>query len=510
MGAAAAGDGGTSNRAGAPSTAGTSLDSGGDGAVPNGDALSVVSISPADGESSVERDVTIEVTFSAPVAAKTITAKSFSVTGPDGDVVGKLSVDGVTATFTPETAWSLLADYTVELAGSISSVDASQLDEAQSFAFQTRDGHFGAPKRLLSRQYNFFPKPIGTKAGHVALNWSDGLSPSSMLVNMFDPKSETWSETSPARGDAQNSYGDGCIGLSESGQAFAVASGTAPSWNRYDGVAWGTPTKLGVGEHDFRCALADDGTALLVWEVFDGSATTFFAATQSSNNQRSATKTLWIGGTVWGVRRLGPGLVVFIAHQDDRALYAHVYRPADGWLAPQAITAAGADVNVVAYDTDESAAIFVWADASKVMKASVFDGTTWTVHDLGSLSSGASGAGARVGRSGHIVSWGTGGNNYAAQFTLAGGWGEPAKLGAAIGIDYGQTVEVDTSGNALAAWSTGSAITWRRAPHGTREWSDVHLIEDQDAFAVFSTIDASGNVMLVWSNPLGVWASRFD
>jgi len=62
----------------------------------------------------------------------------------------------------------------------------------------------------------------------------------------------------------------------------------------------------------------------------------------------------------------------------------------------------------------------------------------------------------------------------------------------------------------LAAWSIGSAITWRRAPHRSGEWSDLHLIEDQDALAVFSTIDASGNVMLVWSNPLGVWASRFD
>ena len=35
-------------------------------------------------------------------------------------------------------------------------------------------------------------------------------------------------------------------------------------------------------------------------------------------------------------------------------------------------------------------------------------------------------------------------------------------------------------------------------------------IKDQDPTYLYSTIDSFGNVMLVWSNALGVWASRFE
>ena len=207
-----------------------------------------------------------------------------------------------------------------------------------------------------------------------------------------------------------------------------------------------------------------------------------------------------------GVRRLGPGFVVFITHEDDLALYAHIYRPNEGWLPPQAVTAPAANVNSVARDTNKSAAIFVWADPSGVTKASVFDGESWKVHELASWKSGL-GASASVGRKGHVVGWAVESGVYAAHFSLTEGWREPIKLGDG---DGGQTVEVDASGNAIAAWAAGGAIAWRRASHVAADWSDPQRIEDQDAINLDSSVDASGNVMLLWSNPLGVWASRFE
>ena len=42
------------------------------------------------------------------------------------------------------------------------------------------------------------------------------------------------------------------------------------------------------------------------------------------------------------------------------------------------------------------------------------------------------------------------------------------------------------------------------------EVKNTQRIEDQDPFFVHTTSDDAGNVMLVWQNPLGVWASRFD
>ena len=70
--------------------------------------------------------------------------------------------------------------------------------------------------------------------------------------------------------------------------------------------------------------------------------------------------------------------------------------------------------------------------------------------------------------------------------------------------------EVDDAGNALAAWPDGTNVTWRRFGHSTADWAEPQPIEDQDPYFLYSAVDASGNVMLVWTNPLGVWASRFE
>jgi hypothetical protein len=68
---------------------------------------------------------------------------------------------------------------------------------------------------------------------------------------------------------------------------------------------------------------------------------------------------------------------------------------------------------------------------------------------------------------------------------------------------------VTDAGNALVAWSDGLSIVWRRAPRG-KEWLGAQSIKDQDAAYLYSTSDAPGNVMVIWNNPLGVWASRFE
>jgi len=71
--------------------------------------------------------------------------------------------------------------------------------------------------------------------------------------------------------------------------------------------------------------------------------------------------------------------------------------------------------------------------------------------------------------------------------------------------------QVDAEGNALVAWANGSDITWRRATRGSRDWVEGMPIQDQDSYQVYTASDSSsGEVMLVWSNPLGVWASRFN
>jgi Bacterial Ig-like domain len=87
---------------------------------------------------------------------------------------------------------------------------------------------------------------------------------------------------------------------------------------------------------------------------------------------------------------------------------------------------------------------------------------------------------------------------------------DAGELGPTSAEDFGPAAEVDPSGNALAAWPDGTDIKWRRSAHSAPDWTEPLQIKDQDPYLVVSASDASGDVVLVWTNPLGVWATRFE
>lgn len=78
--------------------------------IPQTVVFEVDSMVPEDNDSGVREDSKIEVTFSVAVNPKTLTAKSFSITGYDSSmnmimaITGRISYDEktFTATFTPE------------------------------------------------------------------------------------------------------------------------------------------------------------------------------------------------------------------------------------------------------------------------------------------------------------------------------------------------------------------------------------------------------------------------
>lgn len=122
----------------------------------------------------------------------------------------------------------------------------------------------------------------------------------------------------------------------------------------------------------------------------------------------------------------------------------------------------------------------------------------------------AGGTNTRIGSTASLASWIYQKNACAAFFHPDAGWADPIKLGPTTAEFPGPASQVDVAGNWLVAWQDGGAVTWRRLPHSAASWAEPQQIQDQDPAYVNSAIDASGNVMLVWSNALGVWASRFD
>lgn len=504
-------DGGTANEAGSGSKVGgvsgsdeggAHPDVGGGGGDENATGLSVVSVTPADDAIAVAREGVVDVVFSAPVDKETVTATSFQVEGPLGGVEGKLVVAGNTVTFTPDRPLSLLANFTVTLSSAIRSSAGAALSK-YVLTFQTRDGVFGKPKRVTTVS-GMNLSIQGNRLGHVALIWNDRLTPSNTEAAVFDPARGTWGAPAPVEADANNEYSPACLGLNESGEAFAVMSSTVAAWNRFDGLTWGAASTNGVGERRW-CALADDGSAMTTGTDASGKAV---ASLLSPNNTWSATTTLRAAAMSHDVARFGGGFLALFEVVAEKAIYSRVYDPSIGWLPAAQVTGKNSTPNYWSLAASESSAMFTWLDASGAAKAAIFDGASWSTEVLGP---GSAGTHARVGQRGHLAAWFNQGNAYAARYDLTTGWEDPIKLGSSDGEVFGPGAEVDPSGNGIAAWGDGGSVVWRRRAQAGAEWSAPQQIKDQDPSGlVLSRADDWGNVMLVWENALGIWATRFE
>jgi hypothetical protein len=79
----------------------------------------------------------VTVTFSAPVDPATLSASTFSLTGPNGPVAGTLSADGFTATLTPTTRLLTEASYTGMVTTGVRDLSGSPIPNNFSFTFTT-------------------------------------------------------------------------------------------------------------------------------------------------------------------------------------------------------------------------------------------------------------------------------------------------------------------------------------------------------------------------------------
>jgi hypothetical protein len=110
-------------------------------AVPDGDPAppTVASTSPAAGATGVARSTSVTATFSRSMDPATISASTFTLTGPSGPVPASVAYDDTThtATLAPAAALASGTSYTARLAATVASRDGKQLGTAVSWSFQT-------------------------------------------------------------------------------------------------------------------------------------------------------------------------------------------------------------------------------------------------------------------------------------------------------------------------------------------------------------------------------------
>lgn len=255
------------------------------------------------------------------------------------------------------------------------------------------------------------------------------------------------------------------------------------------------------------CALANDGTAMTVWNAYVGEERRVFAQQQSSRKEWSTAETLAFGASMsfGGVRRYGAGFIAYYLSEDDKAFYSRVYDAQHSWLDATPVTDVDTSYGFAA--GGDGAPLFIWSDGD-VATASLYDGTAWQSHPLGPLYGAVYGS---TGRNGHLAIWRDHETFYGSRYNSKSGWEPGVTLGTTDKAEAIAPGEVDENGNAFVAWAEGSDVVTRRAAHDAGEWIEGPQIVNQDTYQVLMTIDAtSGEVMLVWTNALGIWASRFE
>ena len=102
-------------------------------------APTVTSKTPAAGVTGVASTALVVATFSRAMAAATITAATFTLTGPEGAVAATVSYDSgsTTATLQPTAQLRYTTTYTARLDGAVAALDGAPLGEPVSWSFTT-------------------------------------------------------------------------------------------------------------------------------------------------------------------------------------------------------------------------------------------------------------------------------------------------------------------------------------------------------------------------------------
>lgn len=245
-----------------------------------GGTLQLVQTVPADMAIEVPTDVVVTAEFDVALNEATVTTSSFQVRRDGGtDVEGDVAVDGAIARFTPASTLAPLSDYTATLTTGIESVSGETLDASRTWSFRTRDGQWGEPVLVETRNAGDSSGPqvaLDPKGNAVAVWRQFDVVRPDIWANRFTP-SEGW-------GDAERieTYDDS--GAFQP-QVDLDANGNAvPVWLQSDGVGdnvwanrftpstgWGFAERIATGDPGAGSAeepqvdLDSNGNALAVW-----------------------------------------------------------------------------------------------------------------------------------------------------------------------------------------------------------------------------------------------------
>ncbi|MFN8121538.1 MAG: choice-of-anchor C family protein [Thermoleophilia bacterium] len=311
------------------------------------------------------------------------------------------------------------------------------------------------------------------------------------------------------------------VGVDSAGNAVAV-------WRQYNGAnyevytasrpaggSWGTPAALTTGAPDpqtVALAVGADGTAVAVWDRYDGSNYRIYAAVRSSSGVWGTPAAISTAGSM----ALNPKVAIdatgnAVAAWEQGGVQAARYS-GGAWGSPQTVGSTGADQPRVAMNaTGETALVWRRSDGTNTRtEAATRSGSgAWSAvsvisasgRDAQSPNVAVTPAGAMVAT--WIRSDGTNTLVQTSERPSGGAWGAGVSRSAAGQNATGPQIASHADGGIVLTWTRYDGTAWRvqaieRTGAGT--WGSVSDMSDpaQNGFGPSVATSANGDAILTW------------
>jgi hypothetical protein len=516
-GAAGMDDGGGGGTGGSSGSGGSAA-SGGEGGADDGPPT-VEAFTPSDGSTAVERDIEVTAELSEPIDEATVTETSVTLTGPDGEVAGTLSVDGGVISFVPERPLYLLGTYTFTLDDTVADLDGNTLEEPASAEFHVRDGRwseptfpFGQSERRVTTEFQrnaFGDAVVGTETWPGYEN---------VVAGVYLAAEDRW-----ITGRVPNATGFvSGLGIDTQGRA---AIGWQPSsgsggWSQF-GEAAGWSAFGSLGEAPIDVTVTPEGQALAT--LYDDSVSRYVTRLQSLG-----------GGSLGPVEQTPLGAnspPKFLATRERFAAVgvrpvsggeelAISWKVSTGWGTLEPLASAPEIGSFRCESDEEGNIIVVWVDAGDVYSR-VYERArnAWTKPEFVVAVSPDAIPGNIDMTAGNAVlsinSFDPASATWAAVYLAGVGWDQES----IVKLDepwsgWAVAVAMDSQGNALAAWH--SDLKYRRYIPGSG-WSAVSPIEGYvNPYYQWAAGAPDGSVLVVTTDALNMdeyrvpFAVRFE
>ena len=429
---------------------------GGGGAQDN--SVVVLTHFPANSETAVKLDSTIEISFSGSLDPATITESSVTLNETPSD---RISYDESTNTLflTPSQPLTSRTRYLVGING-IKDIDGNEIS-AYSWAFTTEDteapvvsSHLPAANSRSFANNNaikiYFDEVIDADSVNSGTIYLDGGIDAT--VTPYTASATLTSNEPLIKGKTYT--------VIVSGVKDYVGNEMAEAYSWDFTVGWDEQTRVDPVERD-----GDASNAKVVMDENGNSFVTW--------NNDGAMMNHYVVGRGWeGVQKLNAGTRDIVMNAKGDMLFAWLY---------------GTDIYVKGYSTESG-----WADSVKI--ATIVSGTSSMWLDLSMDEAGNA-----------VAVWLNGSYTrvFGRAFTAEGGWQEEVALESFnIADSIAPKVESDELGNSIVVWRQGGNIWANRYGLGVG-WSGEFLLEYDDIPKLSHdvSVNSSGQAVVAWSQP---------